>query len=320
MKLRKFIQYYVRGSFSSWSPAPSGVPQGSVLGPILFNIFINDLPPCLKYSFCVLFADDLKIYRIVQSVGDHDLLQSDLNSIAQWASNNRISFNISKSSVIHLGANSFKLPYFLNGAKLSPKDTIRDLGILVDYKLNFHNQCAAAAKKATSTAHYILKSFSFLNPYLFTKLFKTFIRPHLEYCIQVWRPHCKKSIELLEKTQRKITKWCPGLRNIPYATRLQVLKLSTLEARFNRGDLIETYKLLTNHYNMPYSLFFTHSHNTITRGHSLKLNYPKFRTNIRKYFFSYRVVTPWNNLPEPIISSSSTNQWKSRYDAMYRVR
>ena len=85
----------LRGSFSGWSPAPSGVPQGSVLGPILFNIFINDLPLCLQYSFCVLFADDLKIYRIIQSVSDHDLLQTDLNSVAQWASVNRLSFNIS---------------------------------------------------------------------------------------------------------------------------------------------------------------------------------------------------------------------------------
>ena len=270
--------------------------------------------------FFVLFADDLKIYRIVQSVADHDLLQADLNSIAQWASDNKIAFNISKSSVIHLGSNNIKLPYLLNGTKLSPKETIRDLGILIDCKLNFHNQCAAAAKKAIGTAHYIMKSFSFLNPYLFTTLFKTFIRPHLEYCIQVWRPHCKKSIDLLEKAQRKITKWCPGLRNTPYATRLQILKLSTLQARFDRGDLIETYKFLTNHYDIPYDLFFTPSGNTITRGHSLKLNFPNFRTNLRKFFFSYRVVTPWNRLPESIISSSSTNQWKSRFDAAYPFR
>ena len=116
----------VRGSFSSWSPVTSGVPQGSVLGPILFNIFINDLPPSLQHSFCILFADDLKLYRLIQSNADHILLQSDLNKIAQWASVNKISFNISKSAVLHLGSNNSKLSYDLNGTKLSPKDTIRD--------------------------------------------------------------------------------------------------------------------------------------------------------------------------------------------------
>jgi len=273
--------------------------------------------PCLQFNICVLFSDDLKLYRIIESASDHALLQTDLNSVAKWASNNKISFNISKSSVLHLGSNNIKLPYSLNGVMLSSKDTIRDLGILIDCKLNFHSQCAAAAKKAINTAYYIMKSFSFLNPYLFATLYKVYIRPHLEYCIQVWRPHCKKSIELLEKAQRKITKWCPRLRNTPYLNRLQILKLSSLEARFDRGDLIETYKFLTNHYNISYDLFFTLSHNSTTRGHSLKLSLPKFRTNLGKFFFTNRVVFPWNKLSQSIVSSSSTNQWKSRYDAAY---
>ena len=231
-----------------------------------------------------------------------------------------MSFNIAKSSVLHLGPNNTNLPYLLDGVKLSPKDTIRDLGILIDSKLNFHNQCAAAAKKAINTAHYVIKPFSFLNPHLFTTLYKIYVRPHLEYCIQVWRPHCKKSIELLEKAQRKITKWCPGLRYTPYVTRLQTLKLSSLNSRFDRGDLIETYKFLTNHYNISHDLFFSLSHNySITRGHSLKLNFPKFRTNLRKFFFTNRVIFPWNRLPEPLIFASSTNLWKSRYDAAFPV-
>jgi hypothetical protein len=233
----------VRGSLSSWSSSPSGVPQGSVLGPTLFNIFINDLPSYLSYSCCLLFADDLKIYRSIQSATDHLLLQSDLDIIAQWAKDNRMNFNVDKSAVLHIGSSNLHQTYVLNGLPISSKDTVKDLGILIDNKLKFHKQCASAAKKAIATANYIFKSFNFLNSFLFSTLYKVFVRPHLEYAIQVWRPHYQKSHDILEKTQRKITKWCPGLRHLPYETRLQVLKLPTLTNRFNRGDMIETLSL-----------------------------------------------------------------------------
>ena len=303
----------LRGSFSSWSCAPSGVPQGSVLGPTLFNIFINDLPSYLRYSFCLLFADDLKIYRTINSASDYLLLQSDLNAVAAWAKENRMSFNISKSAVLHLGYNNHTFVYFLNDQQISPKESIKDLGIIVDRKLNFHQQSAHAAKKAISTASWIFKSFSFLTRHLFSILYKVFVRPNLEYCIQAWRPHLKKSIDVLEKTQRKITKWCPGISHYSYENRLQLLDLPTLNNRYDRGDLIETFKILKQHYNISPNSFFTMSRDDRTRGHSLKLFQDKYHTDTRKYFFTNRVVHQWNRLPELLISSSSINQWKMRY-------
>jgi len=303
----------IRGSFSSWSFATSGVPQGSVLGPTLFNIFINDLPSYLRYSLCLLFADDLKIYRTINSASDYLLLQSDLSAVAKWAKDNRMSFNISKSAVLHLGYNNHKFTYFLNDERISPKESIKDLGIIVDNKLNFHEQSASAAKKAISTASWIFKSFNFLNNQLFAILYKVFVRPNLEYCIQAWRPHLKKSTNILEKTQRKITKWCPGISHYSYENRLQCLKLPTLNARYDRGDLIETFKILKQHYNISPNSFFTMSRDHRTRGHSLKLLQDKYRTDNRKFFFTNRVVQQWNNLPELLVSSSSINQWKMRY-------
>jgi hypothetical protein len=316
LSIRRF-RVSLRGSLSTWAFATSGVPQGSVLGPTLFNIFINDLPSSLRHSFCLLFADDLKIYRIIRSAADTSLLQSDLNTTAQWAKCNRMSFNISKSAVLHIGTNNPGCSYFLNSQQICPKDSVKDLGILVDNKLKFHQQSTAAAKKAITTANWIFKSFSFLNRHLFSTLFKVFIRPNLEYCIQAWRPHLKKSINILEKTQRKITKWCPGLSHLSYESRLRILNLPTLTDRYNRGDMIETFKLLNQHYTVSPDYYFTISNANRTRGHSLKLALPKFRTDTRKFFFSNRIIQLWNRLPEELIASSSINQWKARYSTLF---
>ena len=307
----------VRGSVSCWSSSPSGVPQGSVLGPTLFNIFINDLPSQLKHALCLLFADDLKIYRTIKSNTDCELLQHDLFNIAKWAQDNRMSFNVSKSVVLHIGSNNPHAQYFLNDLQILPKDTVKDLGVLVDNKLKFHQQSAAVAKKALSSAHFIFKSFSFLNPSLFSKLYKVFVRPNFEYCVQSWRPHYKKSIDLLERTQRKITKWCPGLSNLPYEVRLRSLNLPTLSARFDRGDLIETFKILKHHYDIPTESFFSLSSVTRTRGHDLKLILPKCSSDIKKFSFVVRTVQPWNSLLKHIVSSTSIKQWKERFNAYF---
>ena len=310
---RKF-RVFLRGSFSQWSHASSGVPQGSVLGPTLFNVFINDLPTQLRYCLCLLFADDLKVFRTITSDSDYDLIQSDLNAIARWAADNRMSFNITKSAVLHIGFNNPQSHYFINGESIQSKDAVKDLGVFVDNKLKFHQQSAAAAKKAISTANFIFKSFNYLNTHLFSKLYKVFVRPNLEYCIQSWRPYHKKAIDILEKTQRKITKWCPGLSHLPYETRLQHLKLPSITNRFNRGDMIETFNILKDHYNIPQNNLFTLATENRTRGHDLKLTLPKFSSDIRKFFFVNRVVNAWNKRPDLVISSTSITQFKQRFD------
>jgi hypothetical protein len=228
-----------------------------------------------------------------------------------------MNFNVDKSAVLHIGSSNLHQTYVLNGLPISSKDTVKDLGILIDNKLKFHTQCASAAKKAIATANYIFKSFDFLNSFLFSTLYKVFVRPHLEYSIQAWRPHYQKSHDLLEKTQRKITKWCPGLRYLPYETRLQVLKLPTLTNRFNRGDMIETFKLISHHYNISPDYFFTLSNIHRTRGHRFKLAVQKFHLDSRKFFFSNRVAPLWNGLSDHLVSSTSVTQWKVRYNELF---
>ena len=148
----------------------------------------------------------------------------------------------------------------------------------------------------------------------FLVLYKSYIRPHLEYSVQAWSPYLKKDIDEIEKVQRRATKIVPELSHLPYDQRLHRLNLTTLEERRKRGDLIETYKILHGFENVDNGIFFTESTNTL-RGNSAKLYKKPSKKNIRKYSFSYRVVDHWNKLPNMVVvPSASVNQFKRNYD------
>ena len=162
-------------------------------------------------------------------------------------------------------------------------------------------------------AHFILKSFYKLKPSLFSVLYKTFIRPVIEYCSSVSRPCYPSFIARLETCQRRLTKWCSPIRNFPYHERLEILKLPTIEKRFKRGDLILTYQILNQQFNITPSDFFCFAE-TNTRGHSFKLAGSNSKLNIRHRFFTNRVVSHWNSLSTHIVSAPSVNAFKARLD------
>ena len=303
----------ISSAHSSWVPVTSGVPQGSVLGPLLFLIFINDLPECIS-SFHLLFADDLKIYCCVNNISDAASLQNDVNAILNWAAQNGLKINEQKCQVLHLGNKNAKFQYFIGAVRIPDTLQARDLGVIVDSHLKFHVQALAASAKARRVGNYLLKFLSFVNCATLKILINSFIRPHLEYCIQAWRPFYNKSISLLERTFRYFTKRCPYTASLPYSERLKALKLKPLRERFDRGDMLQTFKILNGIDPLPSELFFSRATTLRTRGHAFKLQPLTFRTNVRKGCFSQRVVLPWNQLPFNIVNASSVTAWKAAYD------
>jgi hypothetical protein len=302
-------------SLSSWAPVSSGVPQGSVLGPLLFLFFINDLPGSL-ISLCLLFADDLKVYRSIETNNDSILLQRDLDYILYWANSNGLSLNKSKCKVLHLGHNNIKKKYYLGLDLLQPVSEIRDLGIIVDSKLKFHSQALAAAAKARRTGNYLLKYLTNITPATLKLIITYYIRPHLEYCIQAWRPYYHKSSQLLYRTFRYFTKRCYSLSKLPYSERLIRLGFTDLSTRFDRGDLLLVFKILRGCEGLSSDQFFSLSR-SITRGHSYKIQPKLFRSNTRKGTFSQRVVEKWNALPSHLANATSVNDWKNKFDLIY---
>ena len=269
---KQFVQ--VKNSSSNLSDVLSGVPQGSVLGPTLFLIFINDLPENVKCKVKI-FADDTKIYTSVKSDEDISKLQEDLNSLHVWSTTWGLKFNASKCTHVHVGNKFQTNTYYMkddDGSKTNIKHSTaeRDLGVIINDHLSPENHVNEIVAKAYRTIGCIKHSFTFMNKELFIILYKSLVRPILEYNSPVWSPSLVKHIQKIEKVQRHATKIIPALQNLSYSQRLQALGLPTLIYRRDRQDMIQVYQILSDTVN-PLTHLFVTDENSRLRGHSKRL-------------------------------------------------
>ena len=318
----------IRGSESDELDVLSGVPQGSVLGPILFLIFINDLPKCTTCPVC-LFADDSKIYCRVPRAkngkpeleGAQETLQKDLDELQNWAEKWKMSFNVNKCKIMYLGYDNAKHEYSLNGTTLAETEEEKDLGILVDNKLKFSRHIRGIVARANRMIGLMKISFENMDKDMFLPLYNTLIRPLLEYCVHAWSPSLVKDVQLLENCQRRATKLVREVKDEDYDTRLEYLNLPKLEDRRTRGDMILTYRILTGEEGIDYEKFFKleNSHHD-TRGHSRKIFKTREHLNVRRNFFSWRVIEKWNKLTDYEVTATSTAVFKKRYDEQEAIR
>ena len=312
----------VNGSESTWASVLSGIPQGSILGPILFSLFVNDIPTFVK-SLLSMFADDTKIYIPLSSSDSMFQLQEDLWILEDWAKSMMMKFHPLKCKVLHIGKNNPESRYYMHNEdgslhKLESVDVEKDLGVYTDKDLKFTTHCQNKINTANKMLMYIKHTFKFIDENMFLLLYKSMVRPHLEFASTVWNPHLKYNIDAVERVQRRATKMLGTLADLSYTQRLQKLKLETLEYRRRRADLLEAYRIMHGIHDIdqschcavcPDKQMFPPSLAENTRGHQMKVQI-QHATGLRKHYFSTRVAHLWNSLSPKTIRSKSINIFK----------
>jgi ribonucleases P/MRP protein subunit RPP40 len=309
----------VEGSYSGWLQVLSGVPQGSVLGPLLFVCYINDMPELIS-SFIQMYADDTKVFRQVAGDKDREMLQADLDRLDGWTQKWQLRFNVDKCKVMHMGKKNEKARYQMqrsgtgNRADLVETQEEKDLGIWMSNTLKPSNHVIRAVNKANQLLGLVRRSFTYMDGELMKQLYTSIVRPHIEYGNVVWHPYLRKDIEMIEAVQHRATRMIPGMSKLPYEERLRLLNLPSMVYRRQRGDAIEVFKYLNGMYKVNGLLPLYESHSMQTRGHCLRLKKVESKSQMRSNFFSFRVVNVWNSLPDYVVTSPTVNSFKGRFD------
>ena len=239
----------INGEKSVWERVISGVSQGSVIGPTMFVLFINDMPEVVT-SCIEMFADDAKIFKAMLTKQDRCDLQGDLDNLQNWAITWKMKFNADKCKVLHLGSQNPRYEYTMCDICLEAVREENDLGVIVDEKLKFDTHTVTQANKVNRVLGLIRRTFDNLDEEMLVLLYKSLVRPHLEYCHAVVYPQYVKQEKMLEAVKRRATRLVPKIRKNEYPERLEKLKLPTLAYRRRRGDMIEVYKYTHNTYNV----------------------------------------------------------------------
>ena len=304
----------VNGKSSGWCDVLSGVLQESVLGPILFIIFINDMPDKIT-SMVHLFADDTKISLRLTNQNQTNDLQNDIDRLDEWSDKWKLRFNIAKCKTMHIGYHNDKHIYQMGSGEsrmyLNQVTSEKDLGITFQDDLQFTKHLA------DSMLGLIHCSFQHKDNEMLIHLYKALVRPHVEYASSMWSPFKLRDIKFIEGVQRRATRLSSDLRNEPYNIRLTTLGLATLQFRRERADMLQVFKILNGYEDIDSSRLFT-LNSTGLHNHSLKLFKERSRLLLRKQTFTQRVVDSWNNLPENVVNAPSINAFKVRFNTHTR--
>ena len=292
------------------------MPQGSVLGSVLFLVYINDIDEGVT-GIISKFADDTKIANTVVSDEQKKEMQDNLDKLSEWGKTWQMSFNENKCKVMHIGYRNDKETYILNGTQLKSVDSEVDLGVTISNNLKPSQQCSEVIKKANKIIGLIGRAFEYKSKNTILTLYTSLVRPLLEYCVQAWCPYYQKDIEKLERVQRRVTKMIPRLRSKSYEERLEELNLFPLSQRRLRGDLIQAFKIIKGIDNMDCSKYFTIDLSNYTRGNGCKIVGKAFNSHESKNHFFHRVVNPWNGLPRDVIDCNTVDSFKCRLDKYF---
>ena len=311
---------YIGEATSGTKEITSGVPQGSVLAPLLFSLYVQRIEStCFPGCDVGLFADDCKFIS-----SDERALQNTLDNMTRFVAERQLVLSKAKCSHLPITRQGTDCHFYLEGDEVPAVDSIRDLGIILTSDLKWKAHITTITQRAFHKMHLILFSFTTSNVGVLLLAYKSFVRPILESGSVIWNPYLIGNTDKLESVQlqftRRLFQRC-GLSSSNYDDRLQKLNLKSLEHRRLAIDLVMLYKILNNLVDIDSEQLFTFKESRYDlRGNSLTLNKPKTATNTAFNFFTSRVVRLWNALPDEIVTSRSVYAFKRQVNNLDLVK
>ena len=310
----------IDGISSSVKEVLSGVPQGSVLGPLLFLIMIGDIDESVLTAFLSSFADDTRVGHSIKCMEDIQYFQKDLDSIYAWASANNMEFNSAKFECIRYGNNKFPDIKQLNdkGDPIETKEHVKDLGVHMSRDCTFRHHIRNVTVESRKMCNWVLRTFETREALPMITLFTSIIRPKVEYGCQIWSPTKRQEIVEIEMVQRQFIRRIEGMRDLTYPEQLKKLKLYSLERRRERYLIIYLWKMMEG---LVPECVDLKRRNRGRNGRSIKL--PLLNRNatarvntLREGSFFIRSVKLFNALPRSIrdLSGCSIEKFKGQLD------
>ena len=333
--MHKLHHYGIRGNLHSWisdflhertqqvvlengksniAPVQSGVPQGSVLGPTLFLLYINDLPNYLvNNSSARLFADDCVLYRRINNNRDAELLQEDLEALQTWERDWLMEFHPQKCQVLHITnkRQPVKQSYTIHGHVLEEVESAKYLGVNIHHKLSWNTHISQVVKKSNNSRAFLQRNIYQCPRKTKELCYKALVRPQMEYASMIWDPHTANNIHSLEMVQRRAARFVTGnyRRTCSLNSMLQQLQWPTLQERRAASKMVMMYRIVNKFVAVPTTFLIPTA--AIVRGHNQRFLIPFARTQAYQHSFFPDTIRLWNSLPSSIAACSSVNTFKT---------
>ena len=278
----------LEGQLSNEIQVTSGVPQGSVLGPLLFLIYINDLPDCISHSTSRLYADDCLLYKSIKTQHDCNMLQEDLVRLQQWETTWKMEFHPAKCQVLRVTNNRNPIDgkYNIHGHPLENVGSAKYLGVHIDKNLNFKTPVNATVKKANSVCAFLRRNFKHCNRRIKEATYVTYVRPVVEHAATAWDPHTQKNVNKIEMVQRRSARYVLGdyHQTSSVAAMLTQLQWPSLAYRRTESRLVMMYRIRFDLVDIDWQQHLRQATSS-TRGHGSRFIIPKCTNQVHSQSF-----------------------------------
>lgn len=301
------------GEISSWELVTSGVPQGSVIGPILFLVYINDLPEGLQ-SQVRLFADDTIIYMTVASDIDAETLQRDLQLLEEWEDKWQMSFHPEKCNVLRVTRSKkiFAYDYILHGQTLKQLDSVKYLGVNIHHKLSWNEHISNVVKTANSSIGFLRRNLQITQKHIKANAYKSLVRPQVEYASIIWDPFTQANQNKIEMVQRRAARYVNNNYNREASVTAMIAHLGWRSLHQRRADsrLIMMYKIVNGLVSVDFSDELTPVTRYSRHLHPKSFQLPLETKTYTQNSFIPRTVKQWNNLPAKLATTATLESFK----------